>query len=285
MKLTTKFGAAALSLSLFAGCQAMNNAADKTKSESNTAANSNSTAKNPGQGAPAYDPTSSMKVYTPFAGWPKDGAGLKQGWWVSQKMSGTGFTQESRWAVVAAAGDVMKLEMQGGQTPKDYILAETVKKTGEVSWAGVGKKGEKPKDLKVENTPTSTPPEAPAATDEDVTVKAGTFKSKKSVAKFPGGESVTWMGTDGDVKDVVLKNTMMGQAYELAEAPAMEDWTCSGKTYKVKHLKYTNGQEQWLLADAWPFVSVTAKSITSGTTIEITGMGEDAKPDLNWEGK
>ncbi len=66
MKLTMRMGAGALALALFSGCEAMN----KTKSEGDKAAGANSTAKNPGQGAPAADPTAGMVVYTPFAGWP-----------------------------------------------------------------------------------------------------------------------------------------------------------------------------------------------------------------------
>ena len=289
MKLTMRSSAGALSLALAMGLVATGcSLVNATKSEGQKAGDSNSTAKNPTQGAP--NPTIGMSVYTPYSPyWPKDGAGLKQGFWVSSKISGTGYSMESKFAVVAAAGDIMKLELTDAGTPKGYIKAETVKSTGEVAWAGVGKKGDKPKNIDVKPTPAGAAPAAPTVTDEDVTVKAGTFKSKKSVSTMTvAGKDYTttsWSGTDGDTKDVMLKMVSGTTTSELSEAPAMEDWTCSGKTYKVKHLKYSDGRETWTLADSWPFVGAVAKSVASGSTTEITGMGDDAKAELNWEGK
>jgi hypothetical protein len=287
MKIKMTLGASVIALALLAGCALF----DAGTNQASQAANSNSTAKNPTQGAPkeqqpaANDPRDYMTVYTPYPGWPKDGAGLDAGWWVTQKSTNAAGTSETKYAVVAVAGDVVKVEITNAPGLTGYIEALLCKKSdGTVSWAGAGKKGEKPKDLKVQQMPqqqVSPPP----STDEDLTVKAGgPFKSKKTVTPVQGmGDSTSWVGTDGDTKDVLLKSTFGTTTYELSDMPAMEDWTCSGKTMKVKHLKWTNGMETWQLDAMWPFVYNSAKMSMAGNTTEITGTGTDAKPELTWE--
>jgi hypothetical protein len=299
VKLTIRLGTGALAVALLAGCEAMKGAANTTTGEANKASGSNSTAKDPGQGAPkdggkgatqnaaaAIDMTQYMTCPNPYMMWPKDGAGLKQGWWISQKNTNAAGTSETKTAVVAMAGDDVKIEITNPMGAyKDYIWAVTAKKaSGEVSWAGAGHKGEKPKDIKIGQKPQGGAADAPASTDEDCAVKAGTFKTKKTTVKGATGDTTTWMGTDGDAKDLVVKCAYPGGGYEL-ESVAMEDMAMGAKTMKVKHVKMSNGMETWLMSESWPFVGNIAKMSMAGSTTEITGMGEDAKPDLNWEGK
>jgi len=203
MKLITRLGAAAFVVACFTGC-------DTVKGETNKASNANSTAKDPGQGAPkdakpanapAIDPRDYMQAPSKLA-WPAGGAGVTQGWWLDVKSAASGTSSTTHYAVVAIAGDQAKVEMTAG----DYIEALVVKMAdGTVTWAGAGKKGEKAKQIKI-----AAAGPTPDSADEDVTVKAGTFKSKKQTLHYPAptGDIVTWIGVDDPVKELMLKNTV-----------------------------------------------------------------------------
>lgn len=278
----TKLGALVCGVALMAGCPAPDIKGDKkdeNKGGSGQASGGGASGGGGGGGgAAAVDMRDYMQVMTPYPGWPKDASVLKPGLWVEMNMAGTGFKSKTRVSVVGEAGDSIKLEV--GPDTNGYIQGLTVNKAdGKVTAAVAAKKGEKPKAIKIAEMPKQGPAPEPTVTDEDVTVAAGTFKSKKSVVKVGGKDYTSWVGVDGDVKDVLLKS---GEpAYELKAAPTMEDV----KGMKAKHLVYSNGSEMWMVADYAPFygapTGTNVKSVNAGTTMEVS-WGKDAKPELDW---
>jgi len=286
LSLLTRTAAVCLGLALFGGCQDLQNAGkpkdDKPKDGGG------------GGGQPEYDPTSSLSETTPYGGWPKDGAGLKKGWFFETTTTAGGQKSTTKWAVVDAAGDVFKVETNRTTyaLPGGWIEAIEINKDGTVPNAYVGKpgKGNKVKAIKVNPTPKGDAPK-PEESDESITVAAGTFQAHKVVIKTTiQGKTYTstsWSGTDGDVKDVCLKvdGGSKESQYELAKAPEMVDgWKCGSSAFKVKHLTYSNGQEQWFLVDGpWPIVGAMVKMSMTGYSMEITNMGSDAAPQLSWE--
>jgi hypothetical protein len=199
----------------------------------------------------------------------------------------------TKWAVVALDGDEVRLEVTNppedptnSSSGRGFIWGLVAdKSTGEIRSAGVGRKGETRKAIKIERDAASAADPAPAGTDEDVTVKAGTFKAKK----FVQGPTSWWMGLDGEVKDLVLKSasTEWGELanFELSVPPAWEEIKIGDKTTKVKHVQWTNLHQQWFLPESWPFVGAVAMESVAGVAgTAITGRGEDAKPELDWDG-
>jgi hypothetical protein len=222
-------------------------------------------------------------------GWPtKDQAMLKEGLSVESKSAGAGYKTATKYAIVGMAGDAVKVEVSGDAT-QGFIQALTVNKAdGKVTKAQAGKKGDKLKDIKIAPLPEQKAGEAPAGTDEDVAVKAGSFKSKKVVTKsaMGGGDITTWSGVDGDTAGVLLKSSDGKNDYELTSVK-VEDMTIGGKGYKVKHVAYSNGMEMWTIGDVnVPFISygmgTTVKMVAGGNTTENT-WGEGAKAELEWK--
>jgi hypothetical protein len=171
-------------------------------------------------------------------------------------------------------------------TGRRYIWGLVANRTtGEVRSAGVGRKGEIRRGIKIERGAASASDPTPTGTDEDVTIKIGTFKAKK----FVQGSMSWWTGTDGDVKDVVLKAAAKEGGrfanFELTGPPAWEEIKIGDKATKVKHVQWTNERHQWLLAEALPFVgNVVMESFAGMAGTAITGRGEDAKAELDWDG-
>lgn len=239
-----------------------------------------------GGGAPAYDPRDSMMAMSPMIGFPKDGAGVKEGLWVTRTSSGAAKNTE-KWAVVGDAGDSVWIEYQGTGT-QGFIQGLIVKKAdGVVTKAVAGKKGEKGKDIKIFTLPATKAGEPPPTTDEDCAVKAGSFKSKKMVLKMGETTNTTWSGVDGDTAGVMLKSSDGKNDYELT-AIASEEVQVGGKATKVKHLTYSNGWEYWTAPDVQaPFVSyggvggTQVKTVMMGNT-SVADWGEGAKAELDW---
>jgi hypothetical protein len=278
-----KLSAAVVALSMAAGCAAFESKDDSNKNQNKPA--SGGGASGGGQAAAQPDMREYMQAMSPMMMWPKDGSGMAVGTWTEQKMSGT-VNGTTRYAVVEDAGDKLKIEMTG-QATQGYIEGLVVQKAdGKVVEAWAGKKGEKPKKIKIMEM-AQQKAEAPPMTDEDCTVAAGTFKCKKCDIKLPNGTMTTWAGCDGDGNGVSVKvKSADGKGdYEL-KTLAMEDVTAGGKSMKAKHAAYSNGMEMWMV-DAHPaFFSAAegmcaVKMVASGMTTELN-WGDGAKPEMDW---
>ncbi len=243
----------------------------------------------------------SLKLATPYEGWPAGGAGLREGYWIETTTTSPRSKAVTRKSVIAVEVARVKLEVVDPALSRDYIIAiVAARATGEVSWAGAGKKGEKPVEIALEKV---EPPRPETTADaEEVTVKAGTFKARKVVSRYEASASsfehttTRWIGVEGDLEDVDLKMItdvpgVPPTENELAELPSHEDWRLPGRVLGVKHVKYTGKPsplELWLLPESWPFAGSTVKTLVGApflTTVEVTGTGEDAKPELDWEGR
>src|SRR5882724_1464728 len=88
----------------YGGCEMANNATKKDDGKKDSGGGGG------GGGAAAYDMRDNLTVYTPQGNWPKDGAGLKEGWFVEKTTKTAAGTSTTKWAVVAAAGDSFKVE-------------------------------------------------------------------------------------------------------------------------------------------------------------------------------
>ncbi|MBI3725999.1 hypothetical protein HY251_18885 [bacterium] len=288
-KILGGIAAAAVAGLLLSGCELFN---PKPKPDDKSSGKDGKGGGGGGGGAPEMDYSTMVTESTPYPAWPKDGAGIKSGWFYEKKTKTAAGENTTRFAVVGQAGDMWKIETNErtyAYSP-GLIEAVVVQKDGTVPEAYVGKKGAKIKAIKINPMPKGG--EKPEEMDEKVSVKAGEFAAKKYTSKGADGKvaSMSWMGTDGDTKDVMLKMEL--PAYpagnmELAKMPESMEWPCGGKKYKVWHLTYSNGTEYWNLADGpWPVVGATVKMVMTGAaamTMEVTNMGEDAKPELSWE--
>ncbi len=288
MKVILKGLAAAVTAGfLFTGCDMLN---PKPKPDDKASGKGGSGGGN--QQQPEVDYSAYVTETTPYPGWPQDTAGLAKGWFFEKKMKTAAGESTTKFAIVDQAGDVWKVESNEKTFayPGGLIEAVEIKNDGTVPNAYLGKKGGKVKPIKVNPAPKPGDSPKPEESDEDVTVKAGSFKAHKVVVKWSAGgqsgTSTSWMGTDGDAKGILLKSDG-GSAptqYELTALDAPADWKCGANSYKVRHLTYSNGQEMWNLVDKpWPFIGVTVKMVTTGMSYEVTNMGSDAKPDLSWE--
>jgi hypothetical protein len=276
-------GAATLLLSLATGC--LTDAVPTKKEEEKkpagggTAGGGTAGGGASGGGAAAGpDMREYMQAMSPMMG-TKDG--LKKGLWVTQKMDGAA-KGETKYAVVDETADSWMIEMEGMAT-QGYIQAMVVnKKDGKVTEAYAAKKGEKLKKIKVMEMAAPVAGETPT-TDEDVTVKAGSFKAKKAVS----GDITSWSGVDGDAKGVMLKMTNAKDAKQDMELTALapEDYKNGDQPVKTKHATYSNGTEYWIADMTIPFAgSGYAVMKTGGMTISYT-WGEGAKAQLDWKNK
>jgi hypothetical protein len=276
-----KLSAAVVALSMAAGCAGIGGAAQPAPAEKK----SDSKPAGGGQAAAAPDMRDYMQAMSPMFNWPKDASGMAVGTWVESKSTGPA-NSTTHYAIVEDAGDKLKIEMTGSST-QGYIEGLVVAKAdGKVVEAWAGKKGEKPKKIKIMEMAVQKS-DAPPTTDEDCTVAAGTFKCKKCDIKLPNGTMTTWAGCegDGDCVSVKVKSADGKSDYEL-KALAMEDMTAAGKPMKAKHASYSNGMEMWLV-DAHPPLLTSGvglcpvKLIASGMTTELN-WGDGAKPEMDW---
>lgn len=290
MKVILKGLAAALTASfLFAGCDMLNPKPkdDKGGNKGGTSGGGNQ------QADSGPDMTAYLSAYSPQPLWPKDPSVIKAGWFYEKSSDGPGGKNKTKWACVAQAGDQWKVETNEATVSMNLIEALVIGKDGKITEAYAGKAGkDKVKKIKITEGQAGDSPQ-PQESDEQVSVKAGTYASKKSVVKDKDGKvlATTWTGIDGDTKGVLLKFEpgTAGAPYEL-NALEMVDWKCGANGYKAKHLTYSNGQEMWWIADNWPIVggeggTIVKMAMTTPVkmTWEITNVGSDAKPELSWE--
>jgi hypothetical protein len=219
--------------------------------------------------------------------WPKDGAGLKVGDWLEVKNVSGGKTTVNRIAVVAAAGDLFKIEEQSDGF-LGFIEGLTVQKAdGKVVEAIAAKKGEKGKPIKL-GAASIAAPSSGTTTEETVTVAAGNFASRKTVIAGQLSETSVWVGKDGDARGIVVKEASDDVTLRELKALALDDYVISGRSMKIKalHATYSDGSESWFVRDAQvPFYgsgdATWVKQSRGGTTTELS-WGDGAKPDIDW---
>jgi hypothetical protein len=224
--------------------------------------------------------------------WPKDGAGLKAGQWVEIKNTSAGKSSTLRVAIVGDEGARLRVEESGTATGGGesaflgFIEGLTVEKaTGKVVEAVAARKGEKGKPIKI-GPDAAAPATAPTATDESVTVAAGTFSATKTVVAGQLSETATWVGKDADAKGIPLKESSDDTILRELKALAIEDLAVGGRTLKATRATYSDGSETWFVRGVVvPFYgtgdTTWVKQSRGGTTTEL-GWGEDAKPEIDW---
>jgi hypothetical protein len=222
-----------------------------------------------------------MQVMSPMMNWPKDPSGLKKGFWIQTKTSASGMDMLTKYSIVDDAGDMLKIEATVPMQP--YIQALVVKKKdGTITDAKAGRPGGALTPIKIATAPAPTGGTAPATTDESITVKAGTFKCKKSTVNGYTG----WVGTEGDSNGVsVQTDDGKGNKNELT-ALTVEDWSCGTLKAKAKHCVYSDKSEWWWITDPIPFVGggpSWVKMVTPSATMTVDGCGNDAAAQLKWQ--
>lgn len=277
----SRFAALVLVLAVATGCSS-----DETKPDSN---GSNTTVTKPPESTDLRDSTLGVLLITP---WPKDGAGVQTGQWRETRFTSSGVTTVNRVAVVGEAGPLLKIEETSTSTGQSstlfngFVAGLTVEKaTGKVVEAIAAKKGEKGKEIKVAPTTAATEGPASTSTDESVTVAAGTYPATKTVTAGQLSETVVWVGKDGDVQGISLRESSDDTVLRELKSIVSEDLTVSGKPVKTFHATYSDGSEAWFVrGPGVPFATtdlVAVKQSRAGTTIELS-WGDDAKPEIDW---
>jgi hypothetical protein len=212
------------------------------------------------------------------------GPGCTVGWTATQEMEMTGgMKMTTYWAIVGDMGQNWFVEHIPAGFPAGEMLALTVEKaTGRVLSAKKGKAGEAGVDhpiaqyqeVNMEGTP------------ENVTIRIGSFPAKKIDM---GGGNLSWIGTEGDMKGVLLK--VAGAApYELSAPPTSEFVPCAGTSIGVHKYKYSNGMTQIvtndrIIAAFFPY-EVGKRGLygmeMEGMKSKITAMGSSARPQMIW---
>lgn len=237
------------------------------------------------QSQPAAQPAYTPPV--PEAPYKVDfGAGCTVGWRATQEYDIGGQKSQVWWAIVGDAGQSWQVEHVAMGLPADHIMGLTVNKSdGKVTKAVLGKKGEAGKEHPIMKEPAGGAA-AQQGTDEQVTIKIGTFPAKKH---DHGGGNISWIGTEGDMKGVMLK--MAGAApYELSAKPT-SDMVPTGKTtLGVTTYTYSNGMKQMVTNDRivaafWPVEPAKRGMFgmeMQGMKARVIEVGSDAKPQLIW---
>jgi hypothetical protein len=248
------------------------------------------------QQAPAMDPTQFVQAPGRI-GISQDG---KVGWMAGRKISGNNQNLNESYAIVGEAGDSFQVE---AQTPtidamaasmpavKGMIMGLTVRKAdGVVTKAVLGKPGEAGKEIKIVAAGEAPAATAPQGTDERVTIGIGTFDAKKMTSSG----TTTWVGTSGDVQNVLLKSSGNGQDYELAEMPKKETKDVNGVSVQVTSLSYSNGMkmsmtDNQVIACFFPGgVGADGKKLgmfrleSGGSVMEVNAVKTDAAAQLKW---
>ncbi|MGE0708424.1 MAG: hypothetical protein AB7N76_19115 [Planctomycetota bacterium] len=242
-----------------------------------------------GGGAPAMDLSTMIQV----PGYMMLGEGAAVGQKVALTSKGQGYSNSYMVAIVGEDGDNWKVESTMmtaayGEQGKDQLVGMVVdKKTGKVSKAVVGKKGEKGKDVKI--TPMDPPKKGEAAEGEDTEVKlamGGPYPAKLYTQDIPNvGKVKTWSGTDGELKGVMLKTESPNSKCELKEMPKKGSADVGGSKVEFTTLVYDDGHET-STSDHPAIKAINYgmfKNKQAGNTTEVTAVASDAKPELKWD--
>lgn len=210
----------------------------------------------------------------------------KVGWRATQVSRAGGQTIVYRWAIVGETADAWRIEHQNPTLPEGLTMGLLVKKKdGGVSYAVAGKPGESGRPIRIPTIESGKPEDLPQESEETVAVAGGKFRARR--IHHPKLKVTTWMGLEGVLKEVPLKEEGGMLAYELAAPPE----TVEGPGGELVRLRYTNGMTIELVQDpivaAFFPLGATGRGLfaTRGKeyTIEVSETGKDAKPTLKWE--
>jgi hypothetical protein len=225
-------------------------------------------------------------------------ADAKVGWLVERTTDLGGMTLTERYAVVGDTGDSWRVEARNQaleamtvsyQNLQGMLLGLTVKKSdGTVTKAVIGKPGEPGKPARFAAS-SSGQTEAPQSAPDRVSIGAlGTREAIKTT--HPGG-LVTWTGTTGDYKGLLLKSQGPGADYELTAPPTKDSADVGGVSVSFVAASYSNGWQQaftthevvaCLTGTRTPDGVALFRAEIAGTRTAVTAIKADAKPQLAW---
>lgn len=231
-------------------------------------------------GAAGMDLSTMVQAYGPKMIGKDAAVGMK----VTVESKAGGQTNAWTIAIVGEEGDNWMIESSQETMAygKDSLVGMVVqKKDGKILSAVVGKKGEAGKKIKVTNT---MPGKATGTAKEpkvvDCKIALGTFPSYLSEA----GGSKTWMGTEGDMKGVILKMESAQGGKELKEKPSMVDVDLGGTKVKARKLVWDNGDVMMTTEDPTVMTLNGGMVKMSGKqfSTSVTAVASDAEPELKW---
>lgn len=223
----------------------------------------------------------------------------KVGYWAERVVTAGEQTFVERTAIVGETADAWLVESSSPAVTalvpsfpalEGSLFALTVRKAdGEVTQAGLAKPGQTPVDVAIAPAAGPLPPAEPEGAPERVKLALGEFDAKRVEAN----QVVSWVGTAGDTKDVLLK--VAGgpegfEGFELAALPTTEQRQLSGASIETRLVTYTNGMTLWMTSH--PVVCAlmgdgkgkhaVLRMVTGETSLEVRGAGTDAKRQLTW---
>jgi hypothetical protein len=201
------------------------------------------------------------------------------GQWVDVQQDAMGQKSITRTAVVGDAGDAWIIELDDQMNQKDTILAVFVDKTtGETKKAYVGQRGKAGKEKEVPAMPAAQGGDAPAPTDESVTVPAGTFDAKKTEA----GGSTMWVGASGDAEGVLLRSQTTAGTDELKSLEVGPFEAGAATFEQAKTLTYTSGNVMVMAVRPTAFFHQMLRMKTGPVEMTLVGQGTDATPQFEY---
>ncbi len=226
------------------------------------------------------------------------GPGTKVGFAAARTLEGSGRVLEEELAVVGETATSWRVEtrtpslaVQQQSLPEleRVLLGLTVRKTdGAVTQAVAGQPGRPVVSIGL--LPGLAPRPEVAATDgvaEPCTIALGTFDARR----LDGQGTTTWTGTEGPVKDLVLR-VDGDERYELAELPREESLEVGAGKLLCRRTAYTNGVTVWVTDDevvANLFGSpvgagrlANARLTSTDATLSVTARRTDATARLQW---
>jgi hypothetical protein len=244
-----------------------------------------------GGGGAAAPAAMDLTTMVQAMGWVTVGEGAAKGMAVTMASKNSAGESSYTSAIVGEDGDNWLMEtdmgLSGyGDQAKDHWIGMWVnKKTGVVSKAVLGKKGEAGKEIKI----IKMDPPKKGQEGEQTEVKlamGGPYPAMLTTIKTQAGTIKSWAGTDGELKGVQLKSVGTdGKGYELKQMPKNADADAGGTTCATKHLVYTNGMQLWTTDNA--VVKVISggmfKSEISGNVSGVSAIKTDAAANLKWE--
>jgi len=222
----------------------------------------------------------------------------KVGYGATRTQEASGQTGVERYAIVGETDDAWQVELYTlgmsylkASVPdiEEYVVGALVEKeTGKVTKAVLGKQGETGKEIQIMQAFEADAQESPEGKMTEVSLAmGGPFKAKNVTV----ADTTSWVGTEGELDGVLLKSSGPGGDYELKSMPVQETVSIEGGDVKVTKFVYTNGMEWWLTPNEvvvtffpWGTEGTQGmfKMVSSGATMEVTGVKTDATPALAW---
>lgn len=207
------------------------------------------------------------------------------GQWVDMEMDAMGNKSVTRTAVVADAGDAWVLELDNQMNQKDLLLAVFVdKETGNVTKAFVGNRGKDGTEKPVSPPPETQAGDAPPASEEEVSVPAGTFMARRTDTALPDGSTMSvWVGLEGTEAEGVMLRSQSSAGTDELQSLEQTTFEAGSATFEARRLVYTSGNEMTMALSPRPWLNqLMLQTKMSGVSMRLAGQGEDAQPAFNY---